>query len=84
MLQFSYETLGLGRPDLAIGPARRAASLYPDRVLPQAVLGEASLALGDTATAIAALGRALAGDWQAGPYARADLARQLETLRARR
>ena len=84
MLQFSFEAMRLGRADLAIEPARRAAALYPGEGLTQAVLGEASLAVADTVAAVNALTHALANPWRGVPYARADIERQLLRLRARR
>jgi MFS family permease len=79
--QFAYQALDLGRPDLAIVPARRAAALYPNEALPQGILGEVARALGDTTTAVLAYRRALAGNWRDVVVSREEIERSLAELR---
>ena len=77
-LQFAFEAMRLGRADLAIGPARRAAATYAGEALPQSILGHASLAVGDTLGAVAALDRALNATWRGVPWSR----EEIEALRS--
>jgi tetratricopeptide (TPR) repeat protein len=84
MLEFAYRTLALGRPDLALKPAARAASLYPGEAVAQTIYGEASLALGDSAAATAAFTRALAGNWRQVPYSREAIEQQRDALSGHR
>lgn len=63
MLQFVRGELALQRPQAALPVAQRAARLYPQAALAQAMLAQTRLALGDRVAAREALERALAGEW---------------------
>jgi O-antigen ligase len=80
--QFAYQALDLGRPDLALAPARRAASLYPNEALTQGIFGEVERALGDTTAALLAYRHALAGNWRDVVTSREAIERSLAELQS--
>jgi hypothetical protein len=79
-LQFAQEISRLGRADLALPGAERAAAAYPDEALPRAVLGGVRLAMGDSAAARRELVRARDATWHEGPLRRADVEQLLQRL----
>ena len=80
MLQFVRGELALQRPQVALPLAQRAARLYPQAALAQAMLAQTRLALGDRAAARGALERALAGQWYGEESGRALTRSMLDSL----
>jgi len=64
MLDLARDELVLDRPAEAVGPASRAAALYPTHARAHALLGEAYDRLGRPDSARIALARALVADWR--------------------
>jgi tetratricopeptide (TPR) repeat protein len=84
MLELANAELELGRPRMALEPARRAAELYPDLAEPLSVLARVHWALGEVGPARATLARALAADWRGDEKARREAERMLHELGAPR
>ena len=86
MLQLADELMAQGRPRMALPLTQRAARLYPEAALAQALLGRTRLALGDRAGARQAFERAMTSDWhgeQAGPMLTRGLLDSLDVMDAR-
>jgi O-antigen ligase len=84
MLQLVRGELALQRPRVALPLAQRAARLYPQAGMAQAMLAQTRLALGDRAAARDALERALAGQWYGEDAGRSLTRSMLDSLDAAR
>jgi len=73
--------LDLGRPRLAVEPAQRAVSLYPDAAESLYQLGRALQALGDRERALTVLEKAAQADWGGDTVGQRDATRLWEALR---
>ena len=82
LIHYCEAALQIGRGDLALPIARRATALYPGEALPQAMLGEAYLALGDPAAARTAMERSIGLEWRDDRGRRDRIWRKLMALRA--
>jgi hypothetical protein len=79
LIRFSEKASRMGRGDLALPAAQRAAAIYPTEALPQVTLGEAYLCLRDSVAARAAFERSLGLTWREGSN-RDDVRRRLASF----
>ena len=81
LVHFSQVALLTGRADLVPGVIARAIDLYPREALPHMILGEAELALGDSAAAAGAIEQSLGLEWRGDEARRERAAGLLASLR---